>query len=204
MDYSERDRTRDETGGRASNWLGLQGGERPGGRSFLPRFISGYGGGGWLVNIALLVIFCGITAAIGTEIFREWRPGIFLPGSPLSGLSPLPAVVPKPRDLQASGVTPGRSALAMNMELEMQARRKAQEENEQRRAAAVKQNDADEAAARRRAELEARREREWRASYVKPAHCDESLPTVDSIGCANDYIRARRKFDEQFLASTRR
>ena len=53
-------------------------------------------------------------------------------------------------------------------------------------------------------ETELRRERDWQAFYKKPAWCDDALRDVDSVGCANDYIRSRREFDERFLAANRR
>ena len=197
MDQSDRDVMRDK----APSWQGRASTTE---RALAPRFSGFQGSTGWLWNFAVLVALCAAVTALGTEVFRAWAPGIFMSGSPLSSLSPLPAVAPPSPVDQAAARIPARSAVAASLELEQLARQKAQEQNDQRRAAAVKQTETDEAAARRRTELDLRREREWRASYVKPPQCDESLPTVDSVGCANDYIRARRKFDEQFLAANRR
>ena len=75
---------------------------------------------------------------------------------------------------------------------------------DERRAAAIRAREAEEEAAARAAALSARWEREWQAYYKKPPQCEEVRPDLDSVGCANDYIRARRAFDEQFSASLRR
>jgi hypothetical protein len=149
--------------------------------------------GSWLLNLALLIALCIIVMAIATAALRLWQPAAVEPANP---------------DAVAVPSNPARAAeqsQAMIAEsLEQQTRAKAQQEADARREAAVKQHEAEEETARRAAALEARRERDWQATYKKPAHCDPALPNIDSVGCANDYIRARRQFDAQFNASVRR
>lgn len=198
MDYSERDRSGSELQDRASNWLRRSPATAPPRRAWS----SGYGhysaSTGWLVNLALLVAFCAVITGLATLFLREWHAGSSFTAAAFNVLTPAPPV-------SARAAEPvSRSPVAVNLELENQARLKAQQDADLRRKAAVQQTLAAEEAARRRAALEARREIEWRAAYVKPPQCDEAQPTIDSIGCANDYIRARRRFDEQFVAANRR
>ena len=147
--------------------------------------------GSWLLNLALLIALCVIVMAIATAALRLLRPAAVEPATPL-------AVPPNP----ARAADQAQATIAES--LEQQARAKVQQEADARREAAVKQREAEEETVRRAAALEARREREWQATYKKPARCDPALPNIDSVGCANDYIRARRQFDAQFNASVRR
>ncbi|MBV8035925.1 hypothetical protein [Roseateles sp.] len=55
------------------------------------------------------------------------------------------------------------------------------------------------AQARRAAEAE-RRELAWTRFYRKPAACDEAKGGSWSVDCANDYMRARKKFADEFDA----
>lgn len=198
MDYSERDRSGSELQDGAPNWL------RRSSAAAAPRrtWSSGYGhfsdSTSWLVNLALLVAFCAVVTGLATLFLREWHAGSSFTTAAFNVLAPVPPASARAAD----PVRP--TPFAVNLELENQARLKTQQEADLRRKAAVQQTLAEEEAVRRRAALEARREIAWRAAYVKPPQCDEAQPTNDSIGCANDYIRARRKFDEQFLAASRR
>jgi hypothetical protein len=131
--------------------------------------------------------------AVATAGLRQWRPG------PVGGPTTTPITVAQNVDRAAI-----RTDLAITDELERRARATAAQLADERRQAAIRDREAEEEAAQRAAALEVRWDREWRAYYKKPAHCEESLPDVDSVGCANDYIRARRAFDEQFAAAARR
>ena len=144
--------------------------------------------GSWVLNLVLLIALCVIAMAIATAALRLWRPAAIEPANPVA----------VPQD-PARAADQAQATIAES--LEQQARAKAQQEADARRDAAVKQHEAEEETARRAAALDARREREWQATYKKPAHCDPALPNIDSVGCANDYIRARRQFDAQFNAS---
>lgn len=84
-------------------------------------------------------------------------------------------------------------------------------EAEQRRATreqiAEAKRDAErqEAEARKRADAEKtaaeeRREVAWARFYRKPAHCDETRGGQWSVECANDYMRAKARFNEQYDA----
>ena len=79
-----------------------------------------------------------------------------------------------------------------------QARR---DQERQRREAAAKL-DPDSAEARRAAaEAAARKERAWAQYYRKPAICDnQAINDAQMVQCANDYIRAKRSFEEQYAA----
>jgi hypothetical protein len=183
MDESERgDRNREP------NWVGKA---RPmvSRRPVLARYEEPSEPTSWLFNLVLLIVLCVVLMAIATAGLRQWRP------SPVA--SGVVEVTPNPERAAA------RSLLNASEELEKQARTKTQQEADLRREAAIKQREAEEEAARQTAAREARREREWQAYYKKPAYCDESRADIDSIGCANDYIRARREFDARFGAARR-
>jgi hypothetical protein len=81
----------------------------------------------------------------------------------------------------------------------MAARDQAQsaESNRQRLAEAERASESEEA--RRRAEAD-RRELAWTRYYAKPPACDETKGGTWSVACANDYIRARKKFADEYAA----
>lgn len=182
MDDTERDRNR------TPNWVG-----KPPPASTSRRPIVLYAAPSeptsWLLNLVLVVVLCVVIMAIATAALRQWRP------SPVA--TPLVVIAQNP---QREAARSERTALD---ELEKQARVKAAQEAEQRRDAAIKARLAEEEAARRIVARETRRQTEWLAYYKKPAYCDELLPDVDSVGCANDYIRQRRTFDTQFNVGRR-
>ena len=69
-----------------------------------------------------------------------------------------------------------------------------------RRQQLAEEQQRDEAArARRAAEVE-RRELAWTRFYRKPPGCDETKGGAWSVDCANDYMRARKRFAEEFDA----
>jgi len=149
---------------------------------------------GWLLNFVLLVVLCVVLMGIAAAGLRQWRAsGPVTPSIVVAG-TPLPKVLPSPERAEA------RSLAETTEALEREAREKAQQEAEERRQAAYRARVADEEATRRAITLEARREREWRAFYKKPDICDQE---TDSVNCANDFIRQRRAFDEQFAARAR-
>ena len=69
------------------------------------------------------------------------------------------------------------------------------EQAEQKRHAALKVE------ARQREEL-ARRERAWAKFYVKPARCDNSPNGETLMECANEHIRAKRRFETEYAAGS--
>jgi hypothetical protein len=150
----------------------------------------------WLLNFILVVLLCVVVMAIASVGLRSWA------STRTDGAGPGPGVVaagPLPTPERAAA----RSLLEATEEIERQARAKAQREADERLQAAVKQRAAEEEAARRAIATEQRREREWQAFYKKPDICDDRLPQVDSVGCANDFIRQRRAFDEQWSGRNR-
>jgi hypothetical protein len=180
---SERDR------GRASNWVGGKPQPAPVSRRIaVPRYEEPSEPTTWLVILALVVGLCVIVMAIASVALRQWRT------NPVAAAA---AIVVVGKNAQRESERAQSSALD---EYERQARVKAAQAAEQRREAATKERLADEEAARRAAAREARRASEWQAYYKKPVYCDASLPDIDSIGCANDFIRQRRAFDERFNA----
>ncbi len=57
-----------------------------------------------------------------------------------------------------------------------------------------------EAALQHASRLQARdKEEAWNRFYRKPAHCDTAEGPA-FVECANDYIRSKRKFEEQYAA----
>jgi hypothetical protein len=146
----------------------------------------------WVLNLILLIVLCVVVMAIATAALRQWRP------APLGPTLPT-VVIPTNAERAAA-----RSDASAAQDLEKEARIREQQLADQRRAEAMRQREAEEEAALRAAALNARREREWQAYYKKPPYCDDTRPDIDSVGCANDYIRARRAFDAQFTAGNRR
>jgi hypothetical protein len=71
---------------------------------------------------------------------------------------------------------------------------------------AERQRLADERAAAKRAEKnaildeQARRERAWAKYYTKPARCDDQPSDETLVQCANEHIRAKRRFDAEYAA----
>ena len=191
MDDSNRDPDRNPARERAPAWLGRPRPPVATRRPLWAQFEAPSEPTSWVLNLALLIVLCVVAMALATAILRQWRPTPVAPEG----------MVVVPLNAEVAAV---RSQATAAEGLEKEARLKAQREGDERRQAAVRQREADEEAALRRAELDARREREWRAYYKKPAYCDELQPTIDSVGCANDYIRARRAFDAQFTATARR
>ena len=193
MDESERDPYRKALREQQPDWLGRPRSGTTARRPLWPQFGDSSEPTHWLVNLALVVAFCVVVMAVATAALREWRPT-----APVV-VGPVNVVVPA--NAQAAAV---RSDVAAAEQLERDARAKAQEVADQRRQTAIKEREAQEEAAARAAALSARWEREWKAYYKPPSYCDNRSPDVDSVGCANDYIRARRQFDEQFIAGNRR
>ena len=191
MDDSNRDRDRNPARERAPALLGRPWPPVATRRPVWAQFEAPSEPTSWVLNLALLIVLCVVVMALATTMLRQWRP---------TPVAPVGTVV-VPLNAEVAAI---RSEVAAAEGLEKEARLKAQQEGDERRQAAIKQREADEESARRRAEFDARREREWRAYYKKPAYCDELQPTMDSVGCANDYIRARRVFDAQFTATARR
>jgi hypothetical protein len=152
---------------------------------------------GWVINFVLLVALCVVLMGIAAAGLRQWRPNGPVTPSIVEGGAPLPTVLPTPERAAA------RSLADTTEALEREAREKAQREAEDRREAASRARLAEEDATRRALVLEARRQREWQAYYKKPGTCDDTLPEVDSVSCANDYIRQRRAFEEQFSPKAR-
>lgn len=68
----------------------------------------------------------------------------------------------------------------------------------QAQAASVQQ--AAERARLQAAEEAARRETAWKAYYRKPAACDEARGGGWSVECANDFMRAKKRFDDLYDA----
>jgi len=163
-------------------------------RITIPRWEVPSDPSGWLVNFILLVVLCVVLMGVAAAGLRQWRPNGPLTPSIIVAGAPLPKVLPSPERAAA------RSLAETTEALEREAREKAQREAEERREAAYKARLAEEEAARRAIALEARREREWNAYYKKPEICDQD---TDSVNCANDFIRQRRAFDDQFAARNR-
>lgn len=69
-----------------------------------------------------------------------------------------------------------------------------------RRIELAKVQRAQEDAKRRSLEEQDRREMAWARYYKKPAVCEESRGGSWSVDCANDYIRARKRFSELYEA----
>lgn len=151
----------------------------------------------WLFNLVLVVLLCVVVMALATAGLRSWAAARAEEAG--AGAPTVIATGPVPSPERAAA----RSLFEATEEIERTARAKAQREADERLQAAVKQRTAEEEAARRTAAQDARREREWQAFYKKPDICDERLPQVDSVGCANDFIRQRRTFDEQWSARNR-
>ncbi|HUP08193.1 MAG TPA: hypothetical protein VMU47_13620 [Caldimonas sp.] len=149
---------------------------------------------GWLVNFILLVVLCTVLMGLAAAALRQWRSTAPSTPSVIVAGAPLPKVLPSPERAAA------RSLVETTEALEREAREKAQREAEERREAAYQARLAEEDAARRTLALEARREREWAAYYKRPDFCEQE---TDSVNCANDFIRQRRAFEEQFAARNR-
>jgi len=149
---------------------------------------------GWVVSFLLLVVLCVVLMAVAAAGLRQWRVNAPATPSIVVAGTQLPNVLPSPERAAA------RSLADTTEALEREAREKAQREAEERHEAARKARLAEEEAARRSLALEARRDREWAAYYRKPDICDQES---DSVSCANDFIRQRRTFDEQFAARNR-
>lgn len=198
MDDSARDKYRNALREREPQWLGRPRPAPPSAyrRPFWPQFDSSAEPTSWVVGTLLIVAFCVTVMAIAGPVLRQWRPSTVTAGANAPVLRPLTAPA-----LPASAVP---AAIGSLEEFDRRNRESAQREADQRREAAVKQRLADDEAARLAIDTEIRREREWLAYYKKPAWCDDALPNIDSVGCANDYIRARRAFDERFVAGNRR
>jgi len=163
-------------------------------RIAIPRWEVPIDPSGWLLNFILLVVLCVVLMGIAAAGLRQWRAnGPETPSIVVAG-TPLPKALPSPERAAA------RSLADTTESLEREAREKAQREAEERHEAAYKARIAEEEAARRAFALEARRERDWAAYYRKPEICDQE---TDSVNCANDFIRQRRAFDEQFAARNR-
>jgi uncharacterized membrane protein YccC len=143
-----------------------------------------------VLSLAFVLLACFLAMAITSAALRQWRPG----------LSAAALNIVTPQTLQQAAIS---SPVERPIDREQAARLKAKEAEDATRREAIRQREVAEAAIRRTAEQEARREREWQAYYKKPSNCDEAQPTIDSVGCANDYIRARRSFDEKFSNATR-
>jgi len=163
----------------------------------IPRWERPNDPGGWAVNFALLVVLCIVLMGIAAAGLRQWRASSPITPSIVEGGASLPKMLPSPERAAA------RSLAETTEALEREAREKAQREAEERREAAYRARVADEDAARRAIALEARRQREWLAFYKKPDICEETLPEIDSVSCANDFIRQRRAFEDQFTARMR-
>jgi hypothetical protein len=161
-------------------------------RIAIPRWEVPSDPSGWAINFVLLVALCVVLMGVAAAGLRQWRPSGPVTPSIVEGGAPLPAVLPTPERAAA------RSLAETTQALEREAREKAQRESDERREAAYRTRLAEEDATRRALALEARRQREWQAYYKKPEICDDTLPEVDSVSCANDYIRQRRTFEEQF------
>jgi hypothetical protein len=164
----------------------------------IPRWERAGDPGGWFINFVALVCLCVVLMGIAAAGLRQWRLSGPLTPSIVEGGAPLPKVLPSPERFEA------RSLAETTEAIERDARDKAKRESDERREAATRTRLAEEEAARRAIAVEARRERDWLAFYKKPETCDESLGEIDSVSCANDYIRQRRAFDEQFAARNRK
>ena len=198
MDDSAREKNRNALREREPQWLGRP---RPAAasayrRPFWPQFDSSAEPTSWVVGALLIVAFCVTVMAIAGPVLRQWRPSTVTAGANAPVLRP---VVPPAQPASAAP-----APLGSLEEFDRRNRESTQREADQRREAAIKQRLAEEEAARLAIDVEVRREREWQAFYKKPAWCDDALPAVDSVGCANDYIRARRAFDERFAGTIRR
>jgi hypothetical protein len=150
----------------------------------------------WLLNLVLVVLLCVVVMALATAGLRSWASSR-TEGAAGTEVGTTPGALPSPERAAA------RSLAESTQEIEREARVKMQREADERLQAAIKQRTAEEEATRRTVALEARREREWQAFYKKPDICNDALPQVDSVGCANDFIRQRRTFDEQWSARNR-
>ena len=75
----------------------------------------------------------------------------------------------------------------------------AQADTAKRQRAADQQRAANEAR-QREMEESARRELAWTRFYRKPPGCDEARGGAWTVDCANDYIRAKKRFAEQYDA----
>jgi hypothetical protein len=151
----------------------------------------------WLLNLVLVVLLCVVVMALATAGLRSWASSRIEGATGNDGSAGLQGPLPSPERAAA------RSLAESTQEIEREARAKVQREADERLQAAVKQRTAEEEAARRTIALDARREREWQAFYKKPDFCDDAAPQNDSVGCANDFIRQRRTFDEQWAARNR-
>lgn len=79
-------------------------------------------------------------------------------------------------------------------------RARAQAEIERRRSEAARQRQIEQQKRDQQAEVE-KRELAWARFYRKPQACDEARGGSWSVDCANDYIRAKRRFAEQYDAN---
>lgn len=199
MDDLSRDGYRNALRERAPEWIGRPRPAPPSAhrRPFWPQFNDSSEPTSWVVGAGLVIAFCVTVMAVAKPILQQWRP------STVAGAAAGPAAAP------ASGAVSTAAAIAPPVftslaDIDRRNRESVQRIADARREAAQQQRMADDEATRIALDTEARREREWLATYKKPPHCDDTQPSVDSIGCANDYIRARRAFDERFLASRRR
>jgi hypothetical protein len=191
MDDVDAERSRTALRERAPDWRGKPLSRRaPERRGIWPVFETSSEPTSWLFNLVLLVALCVLAMAIVSAALRQWRPGLDTTASN----------VVTSRSLQSAAAAASPAPLQPFDEL---TRSKAEQQANQRRRDAVQQHEKEEAERRRIADREARREREWSATYKKPPECEDSQPTIDSVGCANDYVRARRAFDERFASTNR-
>jgi len=65
---------------------------------------------------------------------------------------------------------------------------------------AAKQQRATEAAKRAVFDERERKEQAWDRFYQKPRHCDETTGGSWTVDCANQFIRAKRAFEEKYAA----
>jgi hypothetical protein len=202
MDESASDKHRNALRDREPEWLGRPrpGAPSPYRRPFWPQFESSSEPTSWLVGALLIVAFCITVMAVAGPILRQWRPSTVTPDV----TAPMPRAVGVPAPAAASAASAAPVSLGSLEDFDRRNRETAQREADQRREAANKQRLAEEETARVAIDTELRREREWQAYYKKPSWCDDRLRDIDSVGCANDYIRARRAFDERFVAANRR
>ncbi len=76
----------------------------------------------------------------------------------------------------------------------------ARDSAQQLRAAEASAQRAAEDLKRRVADEARKKELAWSRFYTKPAKCDDSRGGSWSVDCANEYIRAKRLFEEQYSA----
>ena len=107
--------------------------------------------------------------------------------------APAPALPQPPVTAASASAAPAAGTVAAGSADEVDARKLAALEAEMRQRAR-------EAAEQAAADAARRKERAWERFYQRPAFCNDNPTGAQMVVCANDYIRARRSFEERYSA----